>query len=251
MASILDTFNDTFAQDKIFLKLLLYAIPVSMSLAAFVKGQMFICWFYGIPAFLILMGAMANGINNIRENNNPDILTFKFISLAKAIVKTAAVVLPWGIVLKIIGSLCVRYINLPIDYPYVPLIIKCIVFGLCFSVFMTAFLCFAKNMNIKDAYNMKMISDSAIDVLLHFLFLGLALILINGIFVGLMWYVFNFFNWDTSSIYFTYYCSVIIVLNVSALANHFAQNASDLIKGSEDEYKDRYRIRGSMDYDGK
>ncbi len=250
MANIFDTFNDTFGQDKIFLKLFLYAIPVNLSLAAFIKGQMFICWFYGLPAFLILMGAMANGIKNIRDNNM-DVLTFRVIQLLKAIAKTSAVVLPWFILLYIIGSLCIKYINFPFDYPYLPLIIKCIVWGLCSSVLLTAFLCFAKNMNIKDAFDIKMISDSAIDVLLHFLFLIPALLLVNAILVGIMWYIFYFFHWDINNPVFTFYCSMIIVLNASALANHFAQNASDLIKGSEDEYKDKYRIRGNMDYDGK
>jgi len=243
MASLTDSFNDAFAEDKSIIKIIVYAIPVFICANSYLSNNKTACYFFIIPTILLLLALMSNGISNIRANKR-EILTFKPIVLITVLIKLLLAILPIFCVMFFIGNLIISLVKLP-DYPNLPLIFSSIIWLIMFSVVFTSYLAFSKTISIEAAYNLKVVFESSFDVLINLLFLIPQLIIANGILIGTVWYLFFVIHIPLTNPLFVFYCSCIITLNLSVLSSYFAQASYELIKGKDNEYKDNYNIKGS------
>ncbi|MBR1619862.1 hypothetical protein IJ674_08215 [bacterium] len=244
MASLTDAFNDAFGEDMAMVKIIVYAIPVSICANLFLIKSFVAGYFFAIPTLILMATLMSNGICNIRSNKR-EILTFNIISLISVTIKLIIAVLPILCLMMFIGYCIVTFVKFPFDIPNFTLIFNCIVWLIVFSVIFTSYLAFSKTLNIFDAYNIKVISESSMDVCINLLFLIPQLLIANGIFIGAVWYLFFVFKLPLNSILFVFYCSCVGVLNLSALSSYFAQASYELIKGKDSEYQDNYYMKGS------
>jgi len=244
MASLTDAFNDAFGEDMAMVKIIVYAIPVSVCANLFLEKSFVAGYLFAIPTLILLATLMSNGICSIRSNKR-EILTFNIVSLVSVAIKMIIAVLPILCLMTFIGYCIVTFVKFPFDIPNFTLIFNCIVWLIVFSVIFTSYLAFSKTLNIFEAYNIKVISESSMDVCINLLFLIPQLLIANGILIGAVWYLFFVFKLPLSSMLFVFYCSCVAMLNLSALSSYFAQASYELIKGKDNEYQDNYYMKGS------
>lgn len=250
MASIVDAFSEALNEDLSLLKISLYSIPVFFCANLFIKGRMGDFYFWGGLTTILLLGLLTQGINNVRMNRK-EILTLNPVFLATSIGKSFVVMVPQILVWSIIASLLLKYVSIPIDLPHVPLIFSTIVWAVVGSILLTAYLSFAKYLKIAQGFNYKVILESCIDILISLLFFLPQLVIANAVLIGPVAYLFYFFQLPFTHWGFILYCSLAFVVNISIMANYFAQASYEHIKGSNEEYDDHCQINMIEDSAGR
>ena len=240
MASIVNALNDALNEDKAYLKIALYAIPVYFIVKLFLVGKMALFAFYGGIISIFFMGLLTQGIHNVRMNKK-EILSLNPMELFISIFKTAVVVIPYFVVFGLLGK-WIAGIHIPIELPHVQLIYSIIVWSIMFAIVLTAYLSFAKYLRIVQGFNLKVVAESCIDVLISFLFFIPQLIFANVVLVGPVAYLYFAFHLPYNHWGFIAYSSAIFVVNISIMANYFAQAAYEHIKGNNEEYDDKVQI---------
>ena len=246
MASIVSAFNDAFSEKRSFLKIALYAIPVFLCARLFLSGQMNSFYLYGTITAVLLFILMTIGINNVRENNQ-EILTLHPLKLLLAFIKTAIVVIPQAIFWLGIAYAITKVIVIPEEIPHANLIFNIVVWSITGTMVFTAYLSFAKYMEIRDGYNYQIIFLSCVDVFAALLFYALQIVLAAAVIVGPFAYVYYYLihvpfdHWS-----FVLLCSLAGVACVSISANYFAQVSYEYIVLSNDR-KDDYQITKLVD----
>jgi hypothetical protein len=246
MASIVDAFNEALNENLSFVKFIIYGIPVYIVAQMFIVGKMSLFIFWGSILAVLLLGVLTKGINNVRRNRK-EILTLNPIELIKSIVKTFIVLAPQCILYKFIGSYITTNFVLPETIPHAQQIFSIIIWTILFSVLLTSYISYAKYMKIKQAFNLKVILNSCIDILISFIFFIPQLLLAALILVGPVAYLFSFFNIPFTHWGFVAYCSFAFVIHLSILANVFAQIGFEQIKGSNEEYDENVQITSVID----
>jgi hypothetical protein len=126
-------------------------------------------------------------------------------------------------------------------------IFSIIVWAILFSIILTSYISFAKYMKIKQAFNVRVILNSCIDILISFVFFIPQLLLASLILVGPVAYVYSLFNIPFTHWGFVAYCSLAFIINISILANFFAQIGYEQIKESNEEYDENVQISSVID----
>ena len=240
MASIVDSFNDALNEDKSYLKICLFAIPVYFIVKLFLVGKMALFTFYGSIVGLLFLGLLSQGIHNVRSNKKV-ILSLNPIELGIAIIKSLIVIVPYALGLGFVGKLLTA-IHIPVELPHVQLIYAIIVWSLLFSILLTAYLSFAKYLKIMQGFNLKVVCESCVDVLVSFLFFIPQLLFVNVVLVGPVAYLYFVFHLPFDHWGFIAYCSAMFVVNLSIMANYLAQSAYEHIKGNNEDYEDNVQI---------
>lgn len=240
MASIVDALNDALNEDKSYFKIILYSIPVYFVVKLFLVGKMALFTFYGFIVGILLFGLLTQGINNVRMNKK-EILTLNPLVLLISVLKTTVVIIPYFLVFGFLGK-WITGIHIPIELPHTQLIYAIIVWSILFSIVMTAYLSFAKYLKISQGFNLKVVAESCIDVLISFLFFIPQLIFANVVLVGPVAYLYFAFHLPYNHWGFIAYCSAIFIVNISIMANYLAQASYEHIKGNNEEYEDNVQI---------
>lgn len=241
MASVVDSFNEALSEDLSYLKIILYSVPAYFCAKFFLIGQMDLFYFYVPLALVFYFGLMTNGVNCVRMNRK-EILTLNLVRLVTSILKTCCVLIPQCLLFGFIGYLITGVISVPSEVPHLALIINIIIWSLLGSFVLTAYLSFAKYLDISQGFNFKAIFESSIDVFLSLLFFIPQLLIADVLLVGPVAYLFSFFQLPFTHWGFVSYCSMVFVVNVSMASNYLAQIAYEHIKGTNKEYKDNSQI---------
>lgn len=241
MASIVDAFNEALNEDLSFVKIALYSIPVFFCANLFIKGRMGDFYFWGGLTAILLLGLLTQGINNVRMNRK-EILTLNPMFLATSVGKSFIVMAPQVLIWSIVASMILKYVSIPIDLPHVPLIFATIVWAVIGSILLTAYLSFAKYLKVQQGFNYKVIFESCVDILISLLFFLPQLVIANVVLIGPVAYLFYFFQLPFTHWGFILYCSLAFVVDISIMANYFAQASYEHIKGSNEEYDDHCQI---------
>ena len=241
MANIVEAFNDVFTEEYALAKFFVYAIPVFICLNAYATGQFVLSGICGFFVVLLLLGLLTCGINGMRENKQ-EILTFNVHLLAISTVKTAIAITPQISIAAMIGFFVRELLPATEEMSQLPMIVNLILWSILISLITTSYLAFTKHMDIKEAYNFKIIIESVVDVFVNLVFFGIQMIIANAILIGMMSYVFTVLNLPFMHPGFIFYCSLLVIINLSVLANMLSQASYDCIKGKDEDYKDRYKI---------
>ena len=242
MALMTDALSDALSEDFSIVKILVYAIPVFICAYAFIHKNIPLSIIIAIPTAILLLALLSNGIANITSNKR-EILTLNVFSLIPVAIKLFFAITPQTIITIVIGFCLTYFIRIPEELKYGQIIYECIVWALSASVILTEYFAFSKRLDVKAPYNLQMISESTIDILVNIIFLIPQLILIDGILVGIAWYMFFLFKYSVQHPLFVYYCSAISIFNISFLASYIAQISYEAIKEKDELYNDNYYIK--------
>ena len=112
------------------------------------------------------------------------------------------------------------------------LIYAIIVWLIIGSIVVTSLILYAKTQKIKDAYDFALISNTCIDILVAIIFFIPQLLLVNGIIVGIIAYLFGVF-FTLENPVFIFLCCMALAINVAITGNYFAQIDYELVPRDE------------------
>lgn len=242
MALMTDALSDALNEDFSIVKILVYAIPVFICAYAFIHKNIPLFIIIAIPTAILLLALLSNGIANITTNKR-EILTLDVFSLIPIAIKLFFAITPPTIITIVIGFCLTYFIRIPEELKYGQLIYECIVWALSASVILTEYFAFSKRLDVKAPYNLQIISESTIDILVNIIFLIPQLILIDGILIGIAWYMFFLLKYSVQHPLFVYYCSAVSIFNISFLASYIAQISYEAIKEKDEFYNETYYIK--------
>ena len=229
MASIKDALEESINDNLAVVKYILYAVPVFFSYTFFNKGNMEAFFMLGSITTLMLATVLIEIIYNVRTSQNRVLPDFNIFTFCGTSLKTIFALGPL-LGLGLWGGNMLCNIQIPIAIPNinVQLIYSIIVWLIIGSIILTALILFAKTKKIKDAYNLKLIANTCIDFLLAMLFYIPQLIILNGLAIGCIAYVFAIFLTLDNPI-FIFICSLAFVINIAITGNYLAQVDYDVV----------------------
>ena len=245
MASIVSAFSDAFIEKHSFLKIALYAIPVYITYNLFVAGNMAAYYIMAAITSSILFALMTVGINNVRENNR-EILTLNPLKLIFVFLKTLVVIVPHSLLWGWLGYMGITYCTATIQDTTVSLIFSIIIWVVVGTIPFTAYLAFAKYLDIRDGYNLQIIFMSCFDIFAALIFYVLQMAIVIPVIIGPFAYAYWLLHVPFNHWSFLVICSLAVVANVSISANYFAQVSYEYIVLSNDR-KDDYQITKLVD----
>ena len=231
MASIKDAVEESITDDFSFIKYILYAIPVFICYLLFKQGNMGWFYFLGVLTLIMLITILIQCIYNVRNGHNHVLPTFNIFTFGVSAFKAIFAVGPLIGLSLWLGSL-ITSIQIPIPIPNMQLIYAIIVWLIIGSIVVTSLILYAKTQKIKDAYDFALISNTCIDILIAIIFYIPQLILVNGIIVGIIAYLFGVF-FTLENPVFIFLCCMALVINVAITGNYFAQIDYELVPRDE------------------
>lgn len=238
MASIKDATEEAVSDKLAWLKHILYAIPIMASYMLFRQGDLQTFYIVCGITVILLLTMFSIVVNNVRNGNDTVLPTFNVLHFIVEMFKMIVANAP-------IFAICIAlgiYLNtfqIPLPVANGQLIYSIIVWAILGSIMFTSLLQYAKTQNIKDAYNFKVISNSCIDILVAAIFFVPQILLVNGIFLGVITYVFNLF-FGLDNLPYIFICCLAVSINVAITGNYFAQVDYEVIPHEEDAEKDRF-----------
>ncbi len=227
MASIKDAVEESITEDYALIKYILYAIPVFICYMLFNQGNMGWFYFLGFFTVLMLISILITCIYNVRNGQNYVLPTFNIITFAVTAFKAIFAVGPILGLGLCIGSLLIK-INIPIPIPNMQLIYAIIVWLIIGSIIVTSLILYSKTQHIKDAYNLVLISNTCMDILVAIIFFIPQLALVNALLVGSIAYLFGVFLSLENPI-FIFLCCMALAINIAITGNYLAQIDYELV----------------------
>ena len=231
MASIKDAVEESITDNLAFVKYFLYAIPVFICYLLFNQGNMGWFYFLGFFTLLMLISILITCIYNVRNGQNYVLPTFNIITFGVTAFKAIFAVGPTLGLGLWLGKL-IASIQIPIPLPNIQLIYAIIVWLIIGSIIITSLILYSKTQHIKDAYNLTLISNTCIDILIAIIFYIPQLILVNGLIVGIIAYLFAVFFTLENPI-FIYLCCMALIMNVAITGDYFAQIDYEIVPRDE------------------
>lgn len=220
MASIIDSFRDTFSDNLAFFKFIVFAVPIYFLYDLFLKGEsntaMF-SWLFGILVFF-LFGFLIQTTRRVLNEDESVLPPLNPVKFAVSSVKGLLAVAPIGCISYFLGNLLASFINI---YSWVDVTLKSILWIVMASVPLTAFLMFIRRERVVDAYNLQAISDKAADLIVGIIFFIIQLFVANLVTTAFLGYVLYILFGFGPIFYF--FASVAIVFNVGATGHYLAQ----------------------------
>lgn len=228
MASIKDAVEESFSDNHAFIKYFLFAIPLYITYVLYESDNTgFIFWLFAIFTFLLMLGTLTICTTNVRHNKNqifPGLNIFKIISQA---LRTLMAIGPTMLVNLWLASFITSKFTLP--NPGVDTAFKIIIWCVFSSVIFTGYLLYVKDLKIKDAYNLKAISDYGADIMMAVIFMIPLVLLSNAIFLGSITYIFVLFFGIPNPVWL-FICAMFVFQNISVIGNYLAQIAMENIE---------------------
>lgn len=241
MSSVLDAFSDAIMEKAALLKIIVYALPVFLAATAYLGGQTNAFNFWKIVTAAIFLGALTNGIYCVK-NSKENVLTLNPIELGTALLKALIIIVPYTFVSYSVGNTAIKYIPTIEGIPHFDVIMQGILWGLVGAIVLSAYMCFAVNMQVPQGFNLKKVFNSCVDIFVCVFFFIPQLLIADAVIVFPIMYLFNYLGVPLTHWGFVWYCSMVIVINLSVFANYLAQAAYEHIKFEEDEYANKYII---------
>lgn len=224
MASIKDALEESINERGSLYKYIIFSIPLFYTYKLYLQGIKgnFMFTIMAVISALLVIGIVvrcANNVMNYRDNILPTFNIFKLFW--DAIVATLAIS-PWAALNTYIAVAVTNNFIPMIPVPWIATSAKFILYGVCGSIVLTAFMLYAKSKKVFDAYNLKIISDSCIDILIHIIWLVIQLAIVNGLIIGTITYLFwLFLGLENDVLIFIW--GMTVVLNAAMIGNYLGQ----------------------------
>ncbi|MBQ8168866.1 hypothetical protein IJZ97_05565 [bacterium] len=221
MASIKDAIEETIGETAALKKFLLYAIPIYITYWLFSIGNMSWCFTVGFFTILMLLTIFEKAFHNIRNEKN---YILEPLNIFSYIYSSTKVLFAFGPMFGICYWIGIKLVSLeiPIPLPNIQLIYTIIVWTLLGSIVITSLLNYAKTEKVKDAYDIVLISNTCIDILLAAVFYIPQAAIVNILFLGIFAYVFGIL-WYLTNPVFIFLCCITLAFNMVVAGHYFAQ----------------------------
>ena len=234
MASIIDAVQEAINDDMSMLKYFVFAIPVFFSIYLYNSGNYSGFWIIASMTFILLFGFLIECTANVRNGKNHILPSFNIFIMFWAGIKGIIAIGPSiAINIWLAAFICSRF---TIADPNVDGVIKGLVYAVFITLILTSYLLYANNFKIADAYNLKVITDASVDVLIAILFFIPQLIIANAIITGSITYVFWLILGIPNPICTFFWCMVLI-FNLAIIANYLAQVDYEVMGVKENQDK--------------
>ena len=221
MASIKDAIEESISEQFVFVKYFIYAIPVFISYILFSKGNMGMFFVFAPLTFLMLATILIKTINNVCNEKNNILPTYNIFEFAWSAIKAVFAICPI-FALCIWAGIMLTGIEIPVAIPNIQLIYTITIWLIFGSIMLTSLIIYARKEQIIDAYNFLIISNSCIDILIAMIFFIPQLLIVNGLILGTIAYLFWIFFTLENPI-FIFICSMGLVINIVATGHYLAQ----------------------------
>lgn len=222
MASILDSFKETLSDNSTFLKVVVLAIPVYFSIDSMVKsvnatGAVVYGWIFWLTIFLLLgvLIKTTSGVLNEADTVLPPLNVLKlFLAAGKGLLAVAPITWLSIFLVNFFSS----FINIVF---WLDITLKSLLWLLAIAVSMTTFLMFVRRERVLDAYNLKVLSDKAADLMISLIFFVIQIVVVNlptTILVGYI--ILTLFG---PSPFFNFYVAMAVVFNIGVIGHYLAQ----------------------------
>ena len=224
MASMKDAWDECITGHNAIVKYIIAAIPVFCGIYFF-KAEpqnLSIVYTCAVVTAIIALGAMSricNNVMNFRETILPTanifVLLFDAIRAIIAIGPALAINggIAWYLVTNFYPMIAVDWIRIAATY---------ITYAVCGSIVLTVFMLYSKKFNPLDAFDVKAISDSCIDVLIQTIWLAIQIAVIDAVLAGIVTYLcWLFIGLDNFITYIAW--SITAVINIALIGNYLGQ----------------------------
>jgi hypothetical protein len=226
MASILDSFRETYSDNLGFFKILVFAIPLFYFYTQYLAGATAfanILLYVHITAFF-LFGFIAETTNCVVNEEDWVMPALNPLKIAFTGIKGIIAILPSTFISVSVANFIIPYINI---VPWVDYTFKTIIWLVVASIILTSFLMFAKTKNILDAFQLKTLGDKSGDFILGIIFYILQLLVMNLPTFGFIGYsIYILFGFGPVFYFFIAYA---IIFNLVASAHYMAQLHYEII----------------------
>lgn len=231
MASIKDAFQESYQDRNAILKFVIFAIPLYYCVNLFIENSPnFLA--AAIITYLILFGFLIKCTSNVRNGKDYVLPSFNIFDLCWSAIKATVALGPSIVINCWLANFLCSFIQNYVPESNVLLIFKYIIWGIFISIILSGYLCYAKSFKIADAYNLKIISDSSVDIMIAILFMIPQIILADVILVTPPTYIIWLFFGIPSPVAIFFWCTVAI-LNLAMMGHYLAQIDYEIIKDDD------------------
>ena len=223
-----DAVEEALQESGALIKYFVFAIPIYITYYLYTsEHDMILVSFFAISSLLMLIAILVNCTINVRDNKTHILPTLNILALLRDSIMCMVAIAPSAIVSIVIANFITSKFTLPVHSADVAL--KTFIYFAFFSIMLTAFLLYAKDKKIKDASNLKAISDYGADIMLAVIFMIPQLAIVNLVFVGIIAYVLVLFLGFPNPV-LDYILCIAVVVNTFIIANYLAQIAMENIE---------------------
>jgi len=228
MASMKDAVEESFHDNNAIIKYFLFAIPFYITYYLYsTENRGFAFVLFAAFSLMLLVGILVISTMNVRNNKTQILPGLNIFHIFKESIHCLLAIGP-AIVINIgIAAFITSKFTLP--SAGFDLTLKCFIWAAFISVIFTTYLLYAKDKKIKDAYNLKSISDFGADIMAAVIFMIPQVLIVNAIFLGAIAYVvILFFGWPNPVLDFI--CCMFLAQNMAMIGNYLAQIAMENIE---------------------
>ncbi|MFA7658292.1 MAG: hypothetical protein WCY19_02545 [Candidatus Gastranaerophilaceae bacterium] len=220
MASMIDSFGETFSDRLSFLKIFVFSIPVYYSyyLYSTTKDDFTgFFWMAGLTLFL-LFGVLIKTSGNVANERDAILPSLNPFPLAAAAAKGIVAIGPYVIITSLLANYLCSLISI---IPWLDITLKSLIWIIAASIMVTSFLMFVTNEKILEAYNLKVLAQSAGDLIVMIVVFVIKLAIINIPVVGFIGYVLLvLFGFGPV---FDYFWAFVLAFNIAAIGHYLGQ----------------------------
>lgn len=236
MASIKDAVEESFQDNRAFLKYIIFAIPLYLTYYMYNNentGALFI--FAVIFCIFMLLGFITICSVNVNRNNSQVLPDFNLFMLFKESLGTFFAIIPAVIINSVLPYFITSSFTLPSKT--FDIILNIFIWFAFISVIVTTYLLYVREKKFKNAYNLKSISDYGANIMISLIFMIPLILLVNVIFLGPIAYLIILF-FGLPNPFFDFICCVFLVFNIAIIGNYLAQIGLETIdmKIQNDKY---------------
>ena len=238
MASIKDAFEESIQDNMTALKCFIYAIPLYYTVHLYITSSgnyMAFGWMAAIT-FILLFGFMLQCTSNVRNGRDQVLPSINIFSLYFSSIKGLIALGPSIALNCWLATLVIDIINTNLTEPKTALTFKIITWFVFGSIILTGYMLYSKNFKISDAYNLKIISETSMDIMIKIIFMIPGVLVVNGIFVGAVTYIFWIF-FGIPNMVCTFFWCIAGVFNLAMIGHYIAQLDYESIPTEEKDNK--------------
>lgn len=224
MASMKDAIEESTNEANALTKYIIFTLPLFGAVYLYMDKQQnsFLFYLLAIISILVIVGIMikcANNVMNFRERIMP---TFNIFSLFFDAIRACIAIAPAVAINTFIANYLVTKFYPMIAIDWIRISAEYITYAVCGSMIITVFMLFAKKFSFKDAFDVKAISDSCIDVLIQVIWMGLQIAIIDAFAAGIVTYLFWLFIGIENVVTYFVWCMTVI-FNAALIGNYLGQ----------------------------
>ena len=239
MASIKEAFDSTLKEAFAGIKIMLWAIPISIGLSSIIFsgaiGSIFGCTLAGIFTFLYF-GLCVTVAHNVIIKNQIVVPGLNFVEMIVNGAMALLAMLPYAVIGFAVGYTSI-YIDIA-DHPVMTLTLKQLVYlaGAAFPI--TALVIFVRRLNILEAFNLKKYFSGLWETFLSYTLFSIRFAFVAVVITGFIFYLFYLFI-GFQNAFWVYLIVLLAVTYKLLLFNAIAQISDDIYTFPEKEEEKR------------